>query len=81
MLLLFLMIATGVSACSPDDPSPGEEVPRPPGGGGNPGTDPADPEPGNMKMAIRIGSVDHPEGLEVALGTGNVSVTFEETRD
>ncbi|WP_295936135.1 cyclophilin-like fold protein [uncultured Alistipes sp.] len=59
MILLSLMVATGVSACSPDDSIPVSEQPggnENPGGDDNPGTDPDNPEPENMKMVIKIGS-------------------------
>ena len=58
LILLALVLATGMSACSTDDfRSDGEtpEQPLPPGGNDNPGQ-PADPDPDNRTMKIKAGS-------------------------
>lgn len=51
ILLLFLMIVFGVSACSPDNQSPEPETPGQSGGNETP----TDPQTNNMNIVIRIG--------------------------
>ena len=55
MVLLSLMIATGTSACSPEDSPPGPEQPGQSGGNDDPGTDPNVPDSDDMNLLIKTG--------------------------